>query len=589
MATAPTLDAAQVQELLPRILGSRGFVLSERMGRLLRYLVEQTLEGRSDQLKEYLLGVDVFDRGVSFDPRIDPIVRVEMRRLRAKLAAFYEAEGRGDAVRLEIPTGTYVPRLVSRDRAGAAPAKAVAPTDIVVLPFTNLSAEPDTDYFSDGLTEELIHALARAEGLRVVAWSTASRLKERRDDLASIARELKVGTILQGSVRRSGDRLRILVNLVEAATGFYLWCENYDFQMADLFAIQEKISQAIAGSLRARLLGKAPAPPSSGASTLSAYDLYLRGRFHWHKRTPDSFERAIAYFQEALTHQPDFAPAFTGLSDAYTLLADHGLMSPADAMPKARAAAQRALEINPRLAEAYASLALIEALYEREWKRAGEHFRRAIELQPGYATAHHWYGCDYLSYLGRFDEAVASMQQAIQLDPLSPALQESFGYVLMLARRYDEALAVQLEVLDRDRHYYKSYTAMGRLYLLQGMSDRAIEMLERGRFLAGDLPTILGALTQAYAHRGDQSEARSYLNRLIALAGKRYVPSTSMAIAYLGVGEKEKALDWLEGACERRELTLPAVSVHPVYDELRGHERFKALIKTLGLPFVPIP
>jgi serine/threonine-protein kinase len=583
MAAAGSMDAVEARAIVARIVKSRAFTSSERMGRLLRFLVEQSIAGQAEQLKEYQLGVDVFDRGADFDPRIDPIVRVEMRRLRSKLAAYYEAEGREELIRLEIPTGAYVPRLVARSSLDPVPPDAPPATHMVVLPFSNLSSDPETDYFSDGLTEELIHALARADGLRVVAWGTASRLKERREQWAAIASELKVGTILQGSVRRAGDRLRILVNLVEAQSGFYLWSETYDRTMADWFAIQEEIAQSVAESLKARLLKPAAPHPVQGANDLTAYDLYLRGRFHWHKRTTESFERAIGYFQEALTRQPDFAPAFAGLADVLTLSAQHTFREPAEAMPKARKAAQRALEINPQSAEAYASLALIEAVYDWDWVQAGEHFRQAIGLQPGYATAHHWYGVDYLANLARFDEAVASMQRAIHLDPLNPAMQDSLGYVLVLARRYDEALGVQLELLDLDTNNYKAFAALGRIYIQQGLFDRAADALGRAHFLAGDLPGILAALVQAQALLGRQEEAEGIADRLLYPSGSRYVPHASQSIACLGLGERARALELLEKALACRESALVALAVHPVYDPLRTEPRFQDILRRIGL------
>ncbi len=569
-----------IREQLHRIVGSKVFRASERMGRLLRFVVEWTLEGRGEELKEYLLGVEVFDRTSSFDPRLDPIVRVEARRLRAKLRSYYDTEGSSDGIIIDIPTGCYVPRFQARDSVTAAPAPGRSLNCIAVLPFANLSPEPDTDYFSDGLTEELIHALTKVDGLRVVAWDSAAKMKDRQDDLAEIGRRLMVGSVLRGSVRRAGERIRITVSLVATDGGSYLWSETYDRMLQDLFAIQEDISRLIADSLRVKLLGAAKKEHREW--NLSVYDLYLRGRHQWNKRSPDGFRRAIQFFSDAVAMDPHFAPGYAGLADAYSLLADHGLSSPLDTMPQAKAAALKALEIDPDLAEAHASLALITSLHEWRWTEAGLHYRKAMEINPGYATARHWYAGDYLALLGRFEEAIEEMKLAVKLDPLSPAINESLAYVYMLARRYDDALECHLQTLEMEDQFYKTFTAMGRLYLQKQMYGQAIEMLERGRALMGDLPTLLGALAQAHGLNGDRQEARALLDRLSNLSTERFVPHTAFAFGHLGLGEREAALDHLEQACARRELGACNINVHPGYDVLRAEPRFVVLLRRIG-------
>ena len=552
------------------------------MIRLLRFVVEHALAGRSAELKEYLLGVEVFDRSVNFDPRTDPIVRVEARRFRTKLKAYYETEGREDQLLIEFPTGAYIPRFRMRVAAPPDAPRTSAPTNIAVLPFTNLSTEADSEYFSDGLTEELIHGLTRVEGLQVVAWSSSAQLKNHQDDFYSIGQQLRVGTILQGSVRQASGRIRINVRLVNTTTGFYLWSEIYDRRLQDLFAIQDEIARAIVSSLKIKLFGTV-APPPRNAWSLSAYDLYLRGRFQWNKRTREGFDRAIQYFNDAIAADPNFAPGYAGLADAYTLRADYGCATPANAMPRGKAAALRALELEPQLAEAYTSLGLITALHDWDWLKADEHFRRAIALKPGYVTAHHWYACDCLALQGYFEEAVAEIELAAKLDPLSHVILESVAYVLLLARRYDEALDKHTEVLEFEPHFYKAYSGMGRAYIHKGMYGKAIEMLLKGKELGGDIPPLLGALGQAYGLAGQHVEARSVLHRLGELAVDGSVPSTAFAMVHIGLGEHERALERLETACFRRELQVCAIKVHPGYDALRGHPRFQALLQKIGL------
>jgi serine/threonine-protein kinase len=577
-------DPVLVREHLRKILGSPAFAHSARMSRFLQFALERALEGRAAEVKEYVIGVEVFDRSPSFDPRVDPIVRVEARRLRAKLKKYYEAEGKEDAVIIGLPTGTYTPSIRLRVESAPCPEPgATMPANsIAVLPFVNLSPEADSEYFSDGLTEELNHALTKLPGLRVVSWRSAAQWKDRQSDLRETGRQLQVSSLVVGSVRRAGSRLRVIAQLLDAATGQCLWSETYDRQMADLFAIQEEISASIVRSLKLRLT---TAPVSTGHSQtdIATYDLYLRGRFHWNRRTPESLGRAVQLFEQVIELDPQFAPAHAGLADALSLHADYGLACPIDLIPRARAAALRAIEIDPDQAEAYCSLGLISSFYDWNWEQSEQYYLRSIELNQNYTTAHHWYGTDMLALRGRFDEALAEMQIALRLDPFSLPLNESRAYVLMLAGRLEEALARHRETLDLDPHYYKTYNAIGRVYIQMGMYGRAIEMLDKGRSLESDVPSAMGALGQAYALDGRHQEARALLTRLEEMARERFVGCTTLALIHCGLGEHERALDWLENAVRRREFALSAIGVHPAYDSLRGHPRFQAILRQIGL------
>ncbi|MBI3696829.1 MAG: hypothetical protein HY238_18580 [Acidobacteria bacterium] len=340
----------EIQAQLSKILASPVFAGSDRMSRFLRFTVERALRGEGDRLKEYLLGVEVFDRRSSYDPRIDPIVRVEARRLRSKLEKYYETEGRGDPVRIDFPKGGYSPVLRERDRAAPAPERRT----IAVLPFANLSSDPENEYFSDGLTEELIQALTKVEGLRVVAWSSAFQFKGKARDIRQVGRQLSVDTVLEGSVRRADDRLRITAQLVDVSDGRYLWSQIYEREMKDVFAIQDEISRAIADTPRIKLTGALVKPYTVN---LEAYNLYLRGRFNWNKRTEEGLRKAIEYFEQALAGDAQYAPAYCGLADCYSMLGQYGLSPPREVMPQAKAAATRALDIDEALAEAHASFA----------------------------------------------------------------------------------------------------------------------------------------------------------------------------------------------------------------------------------------
>lgn len=571
-----------VRQQLEKILAHDLFVRSERMGRFLRLAVERTLAGKADELKEYLVGVEVFDRKASYDPRVDPIVRVEARRLRQKLKAYYDGDGRADAVAIEFVAGSYAPQIRLRAETPAARPLEPGVSTIAVMPLANLSPDPGHEYFSDGLTEELIHALTKVPEMRVVAWTSAEQMRGRQQDLPAIRRQLKAGTMLTGSVRIAGPSLRVRAQLIDTETGVYLWSETFDRQMQDVFAIQEEIARAIVRTLRVQLAGaREETLVGRGRTTLSSYDWYLKGRHLWRQRTPESLRRSLECFESAIAADDSSALAYSGLADAYSLMMDYGLMHPADAIPKAKAAAARAIALEPGLAEAHVSLAFIRGLYDREWEDAELLYQEAIALNPGYATAHHWLATDHYAMLGRFEEARAEIEIALQLDPLSGILREGQGFLLTVERRYEEALAAYRRIIQDDPSFYKAYTSAGRVYAQMGQYQEALDMLQKGRSLAGDVPNILAAMGQVSALAGDVPGARARLQELEEMAKQRYVPSTCFAIVNLGLGDKPRALEWLETACDQKELPLVALKVHPVYDPLRGEPRFEALLKRL--------
>jgi TolB-like protein/Tfp pilus assembly protein PilF len=598
-----TIQHPAIRQQVEKIVAHDLFARSERMGRFLRLAVERVLEGRTNELKEYLLGVEVFDRKPAYDPRVDPIVRVEARRLRSKLQAYYEGDGRNDPIVFEFATGSYVPRIHFRSgqpalaSAPAAPRPAAAIPTVAVLPFANLSGCADNDYFSDGLTEELIHALTKVNGMRVVAWNSAVRLRgadpEATKPDPQRARDalwdrLQVANVLTGSVRISGSRLRVRAQLIEKETGLYLWSENFERQMEDVFAIQEEIARNIVRTLRIQLTGVEEAAARAGnPPTLSSYDYYLKGRYHWHRRTPADLARSIQYFQAAIETDPASALAHAGLADAYTLCVEYGLTRTCDGIPKAKAAAQRAIDLDPQLAEAYTSLGLIRSKCERAWEEGEALYRKAIALNPGYATAHFWLASDCLALLGRLDEALEEIETALELDPLSSIMHECRGFIFMLKHEYEEAMRCYREILEFDPSSYRPYAAMGRALSLQGKYSEALAMLEKARAMEEEIPAILAAMGQIFALSGDRDGARGVLARLEARARERHIPATCFAVVHIGLGETKRALDWLERGCAEQEMSLSPLGVHPIYDPLRGEARFQALLKRVRLEGVP--
>ena len=605
LAPAPSPEGVRTQ--LERILASSGFARSSRLTRFLRFSVEQVLCGKGELLKEQTIGIEVFDRKPDYDPRIDPIVRVEARRLRVKLKAYYTSRGRRDEVWIGLPKGGYA--ALFRSRRGAEEdhrLKPVPPAEegrrlrpvppaeeghrlepvpqseksIAVLPFANLTPDTGDDYFSDGLTEELIHLLTRVPHFRVVAWETTSKLRGREQDFAGVREQLEVGSILRGSVRRAEGRVRVRAQLIDAESGAYLWSEAYDRQMQDVFAIQEEIARAIVDTLQLTLQARqfrGGQPPG-----LKCYNLCLQGRFHANKRTGDGLCKSIACFEQAIAAEETCAVAYAGLADAFSLLADHGFLDPAEATRRARSAAEKALEIDPQCAEAHVSLAFLRSVFEWAWADAERLYRRAIVLNPGYSRAHHWFSLDHLAMLGRMDEALAEVRVAHSLDPLSQIIREGLGYVHMLRGEYPAALDAYRQLVDLDPAFYKGYSSMGRLLSLMGRYDEAIAALEKARSLAGDAPPILSALGQTLARAGRTSEALQLLDELRRMSKTGWVPSACFAILHLGLGDHEAALTHFEAAADARELAVTALKVHPMYAPLRGEPRFQALLGRIG-------
>lgn len=562
------------------------------MARFLRFGVEHMLDGRADELKEYVIGVEVFDRGAAYDPRTDPIVRVEARRLRAKLREYYDGDGKHDPIIFELAAGTYVPTIRGRGQVAPGPPQPISTgvasmpgiSTVAVVPFSNLSGSPENDYLSDGLTEELIHALTKLSGIRVVAFNSMVRLRGVDQDIPEVRRQLNADYVLTGSARISGKHLRVRAQLIDAAAGMYLWSETFDRQMQDVFAIQEEIARAIVRTLRIQLgAGTEEALVSRVPTTLSSYDYYLKGRYHWHRRSPDDLMRALECFEAAAEADPDSALTYAGLADTHVLLVEYGLVHPAEGVSKVRAAAERAVALDPDLAEAYPALAEIRCACEGKWKEGECLYRKAIALNPGYATAHHWLGIDCLAMLGRFEEAALEVEIAIGLDPLSPILYEARAFLRMLQRQYEEAIRGYREILEFDPSFFRAFTGMGRAYAQMGRYVEALAMLEKGRSLGGEVPNILAAMGQVFALSGDHASARGVLARLEARSREVYIPSTCFAVVHLGLGERERALDWLEKGCAQGEMTLEILKVHPIYDDVRDEPRFQAVLRRLGL------
>jgi len=457
---------------------------------------------------------------------------------------------------------------------------------LVVLPLENLTGDKEQDYFADGMTDDLTANLAKIRSLRVISRSTAMAYKGTRKPLSEIARELRVDAVVEGTVLRAGDRVRITAELVQVSTDHHLWADTYESPIGDVLALQNRVSSAIVDEIRINL---SPEDKQRLAKTPSvspeAYEDYLKGRYYWNRRSGEGFTRAIGYFEDATRKDPQYALAYAGLADCYGIIGAtiYGTVPASEAAPKAKAAAIRALEIDPSLAEAETSLATAKFNYDWDWAGASEGFKRAIELDPKYATAYQRYSL-YSIAMGRFDESFEQIKHARDLDPLSISINSSFGWRLYLARQYDRSIAQLRGTLDMDPTYEWAHLILGQAFEQKGQYNLALAELQKAVELSHNTPLMVSALAHAYALSGNQVEAQKLLAQLITASRKQYVSPYYIAVVYLGLRQNDVAMTWLDKAFADRSNGLVFAKVEPELDPLRSDPRFVALEHKLNFP-----
>ncbi len=610
-ADAPGVPTGDVRAELEKILAAQTFANSGRQSRFLRFVVEETLAGRGPQLKEYLIGVEVYDRGEGYDPRVDTIVRVEASRLRSRLAEYYRKEGAADPVRIDLPRGSYVPAFtqaaevvpvpaMSRSRnlslaaAGAVillfaavfwmmhsrPAAATAePPSVAVLPFTDLSPEHDQEYFCDGMTEELITALSRIDGLRVAARTSSFEFKGMAQDVRSIGTRLHVAHVLEGSVRKDGGRLRITAQLITAGDGYHVWSATYDRDMKDVFAVQEQIAHAIASNLQVKLAAGPRTLPRTG--DLEAYNLFLQGKFFEAKFTPDGEHKAIELYEQAIARDPQFAGAYSGLADTYLILGFKGMLPPQVAGPKALAAACRAIDLNQTLADPHVALGALQALYHWNWSESEKEFRRALELEPGSPSAHSYYGSLCLTPLGRLDEALHEVRLARDLDPLSREANSAVGLVYYYRGEYDQAIEAIKKTIELDPGFGEAYPELICAYEAKRQFPEALAAVAKLEQM-GDSLRSQCLRARIDAAMGKAAEARTLFAKVEPMASQ-----TEAAALHAALGERDQALHSLEKAIERHDSHVIWLNSSPQFRALRSDPRFLAIARSANLPVPP--
>lgn len=583
-AAAPAGAESGAREQLQRVVTGVTFRQVDRLKRFLNFIVSESLAGRGDQLKEYVIGVQVFDKDSSFDPRADPIVRVQARRLRARLVRYYREEGGADPILIELPKGGYAPVFRNRDASGTG-RRSMGPTlagqnTLAVQPLADQSPAQDLGYFCDGLRQEIIHGLAKLEALRVLAVAPAPAPG------GGLAAEhiAQAAMVLTGGVRKSGDRVRATVHLVDTATASYLWSESVDATLGDPFAAQELVAAAVVKKLEPRLLDAGQRRGARRpAENLAARNLYLQGRYHLNQRTDEGLHKALDFFEKAIVEDAHFALAHSGLADAHSLLAHYGVRPPSLVWAQAASSAASAVMLDGTSAEGRTSLAHVKATQDWDWQGAEREFQLAISFDPRYATAHHWYAMSCLVPLGRLDEALDEMRIAQSLDPVSSIVARDLALIHAYRRDFEAALEQCDHTIELNPHFSPAYWALGVIQEQRKDLDEAIAAFQRAIDLSPHSPRMLAGLARAMALAGKKSLALQSLRKLDAIAAQRYVSPIEFAAVRFAFGQRDHGFSWLDKTCEDRAFDVLALRVDPRFDAEKHDPRMQSILRVVGL------
>jgi TolB-like protein/tetratricopeptide (TPR) repeat protein len=649
--SGPHFNSEEVLSELNRILHSETFRTSDSHRSFLRYVVEQTLLGHGQDIKEYSVATEALGKDNSFDPRLDPIVRIQASKLRARLAKYYATEGLGNPLRIGLPKGSYSPAFLPADsvlrekeeeeskpeiKAAPAPlsqAETVRPAamlrpsrramfaiatlcvasviagwlivkrtsaagpisqaSIVITPFQNLSDSREDDFFSDGLTEELIDSMARLRDVHVIGRTSAFQFKGKAVDIREIGKELDVATVLQGTVRRYNGRVRVTAQLSDSARATVLWSQIFDDEVIDTVSIQSDIANAITAELGVHLASRTNRAPSEtvsaapGTVNRRAYEDYLKGRYFCDKRTPNTVSMGIDYLQQAVRLDSAFAPAWTGLADCYAGSAGLTGEPHTVSAPKIASAARKAIAIDPNMGQAYVALGVAE-MFGYDWAQAEKDFLKGIGLSPNDAHAHYSYG-NYLLLTGRVKEALRQMQLALSLDPISSAVAGGLGHALRFDGQLDAAIAQFKKAQIMDPNYGSNRQELTMAYLQKHMYSEAIIEVTKAVQLMDNIgdPSAKAQLGFAYAKQGRPQEARAMLDDLLPLAENNHFPAGNIAAIYLGLGDYDKAFAWWDRAIDVHATVF--LKADPIYDPVRSDPRLARLLMRMNLNDSPAP
>lgn len=582
--------AEDVAKQLNRIIGSRIFRQTDRLKRFLSYVVRETIGGRAGALKEFTVGVEVFNRDTSFDPRSDPIVRVQARRLRAQLERYYAEEAGDDEIVFEMPKGGYSivfspvrPTRANRSEKAAVP-RLVSRNTVLVLPFSDLSTGGDQAVFCAGLNEEIVLALTKMDSVRLVACSSTA---QHPDELTpeDAATRYNAALLIKGSVRKSGATVRIAVNFIDTASGCYVWSQSFQQDLADPFALQDEIAKAVRSQLEIEMSSAAHRKGAKiPTQNLAAYNFYLQGRYHLSQRTEEGLRKSAEFFLRATSEDGQYANAYAGLADAYALLGHYGGLSPAEVWTKTSSNAAWAVLCDEHSAEAHASLAHVKATQDWDWLGAEREFQKAIRLDASYSTAHHWYAVACLAPMGRMEEAEREILLAQALDPISPIIARDLARVFYYMGDYDHALDQCDRTLELNPHFTQAYSLLGFVQEQRGDFEESFAAFQRAIQLSPHAPGMQLALGRAQALSGKRAKALDTLKNVLELAEKRYVSPFEVALLKFALEKTDEGFNWLEKAFADRCFDLICSKVDPRLDAIKPDPRFAELFGRLGLP-----
>jgi serine/threonine-protein kinase len=571
-----------VREQLARIVESQKFIPSVRLCRFLTHIVNRTLSGDLDSLKEFSVAMEVFDRRSSYDPNVDAIVRVEARRLRSKLKVYYEGPGRNDPILIGLRPGSYVPIFRWLDSQpqisgqGVDTVVQMAAASVAVLPFVNMSPEPEQDYFCDGISEEIIDSLTHIPGLKVIARSSAFQFKGMSVDLREVGRRLNADVIIEGSVRKAGEKLRITAQAIQADSGHHLWSEVFRRELKDIFAIQEEIAQSVAGLLRVHL-PLAAARVQRSVGEFEAYTRYLRARFLIHQQSPEALRAALDQLRDLSQAFPDYALAYSGMAATCGFLSLFGVVSGRDVYPEAKANAEHGYALDPDSGETCTVLGGLRGWFEHRWDEALKLLDRALELQPSHALAHAFQGMALLCQ-ANVPAAEAALRRSTELDPLSAGDCARLAYLHYVKGDYQSAAEHLERSFEVDRDYPEALFYKGLLQFQKQDYDSAVECLHNAR-----LPLEIGLLAAAYARKGNRLQAEKRIEELHRLAASQYITPLAEALAAIGLKDFDLALQRLDEAIDHKTNFVNLLAVEPFFNPLRHDRRFTSLLKRLNL------
>jgi adenylate cyclase len=581
---ADPVPATAIRDQLARVVNSAGFVSSARLCRFLTHIVNRTIDGDIDSLKELSLAMDVFDRTSEYDPNIDAIVRVEARRLRAKLKGYYEeGEGIADPVLIGLRPGSYVPVFrwldaqppKHREEIGfSAPSGRAS---VAVLPFVNMSPEPEQDYFCDGISEEITNSLTHLSGLNVIARTSAFHFKGASIDIREVGQRLGADIVIEGSVRKAGEQLRITAQAIRTESGHHLWSETFRRELKDVFAIQEEIAQTVAQLFR-------PGTPEvrrairSSAPDFDAYTAYLRARFLIHQQSPETLLAALEQLRKLVGAYPNYALAYSSLAAANGFLALFGAVSGREVYPEVKANAERGYALDPESGETCGVLAGLRAWFEYRWDEANSLYDRALKLQPGHAQAHMFRAMALLCQ-GNIKAAEAGLYRSAELDPLSASDYARMAYVHYVKGDYPTAAEHLRQSFQLDRDYPEARFYEGLLFFQQQNYDAVIQCLSLSAS-----PLDIGLLAAAHARAGSISRAQECIEVLHQLANRRYVTPMAEGFAAIGMGDFDLAVQCLDEAIDHKTSFINLLAVEPFFHPMRTDRRFARLLKKLSLP-----